>query len=240
MLMPLPTKLAPVCVLFNEPSIQYSIGTTDVSYLRKLHEKGLPIVFFDRVCDTIDTHKVIVDNFTGAYEATTQLIQAGYRRLAYITSPCNISITSERLKGYKLALEQNNILFNEQYIKYCPQAGKDRREIENALCELLYAENRPDAIFTASDRITTVSFSLLHQMNFSIPGDVALLGFTNVEEANILNPSLSVVYQPGLEMGKKAAEMLIDLIESKQPVYEFETVVLPIWIFIRDSSQPTH
>ncbi|MDN5286525.1 MAG: Transcriptional regulator, LacI family [Mucilaginibacter sp.] len=214
-----------------------STETTDVSYLKKLQEKGLPIVFFDRISDGINTHKVIADNFTGAFEATKQLIKAGYRQIAHITSSDNVSITSERLKGYRLALEQNGITVNERYIKYCQHGGKDRKEIENALSELLYAEDRPDAIFTASDRITTTVLSLLHRLKVNIPDDIALFGFSNMEEAGILNPTLSAVYQPGVEMGKKAAEMLISLMEDKQPTTEFETVVLPTQIFIRRSSQ---
>jgi LacI family transcriptional regulator len=219
--------------------ISLSTETNNIDHLKNLHEKGLPIVFFDRVSDEIDTHKVIADNFGGAFEATEQLIKAGYRKIAHITSSVHVSITAERLKGYKQALKQNNIELDESYIKYCPHGGKDLIEIENALGELLYADNRPDAIFTASDRITTTTLSLLHKLNFRIPGDIALLGFTNTQLAHILNPSLSSVYQPGFEMGKKATEMLIGLIETKRPVTEFETVVLPTTVFIRNSSKPT-
>jgi LacI family transcriptional regulator len=218
--------------------ISLSTETKNVDHLKKIHEKGLPIVFFDRVSDEIDTHKVIADNFGGAYEATVQLIKAGYRKIAHITSSVHVSITAERLKGYKLALEQNNIELDERYIKYCPHGGKDLIEIENALSELLFSDNRPDAIFTASDRITTTTLSLLHKLGFQIPNDIALLGFTNTQLADVLNPSLSSVYQPGFEIGKKATEMLISLIESKHPVTEFETAVLPTQVFIRNSSKP--
>jgi LacI family transcriptional regulator len=78
---------------------------------------------------------------------------------------------------------------------------------------------------------------LLHKLGFKIPGDIALLGFTNTQLADVLNPSLSTVYQPGFEIGKKATEMLISLIESRRPVTEFETVVLPTQVCIRDSSR---
>ena len=218
--------------------ISLSTETNNVDHLKKLHEKGLPIVFFDRVSDEIETHKVIADNFQGAYEATIALINAGYRKIAHITSSVNVSITAERLKGYQLALEENNITPDERYIKYCLHGGKDLNEIEKALNELLLSPNRPDAIFTASDRITTTTLLLLHKLGFKIPEDIALLGFTNTQLADVLNPSLSTVYQPGFEMGKKATEMLISLIESKRAVTEFETVVLPTQVFIRNSSNP--
>ncbi|AYL94482.1 LacI family DNA-binding transcriptional regulator [Mucilaginibacter celer] len=217
--------------------ISLSTETQNIDHLKQLHSKGLPIVFFDRVSDEIDTHKVVADNYTGAYDATTQLINAGYRKIAHITSSVNVSITAERLKGYRAALAQNNIKDDETLIKYCPHGGKDLNEIENALGELFHNENRPDAIFTASDRITTTTLSLLHKLGFKIPADIALLGFTNTQLAEVLNPPLSSVYQPGFEMGKKATEMLISVIESRYPVTEFETAVLPTEVFIRASSQ---
>ena len=218
--------------------ISLSTETKNLDHLKYLHEKGLPIVFFDRVTDEINTHKVIADNFKGAYDATKHLIDTGYRKIAHITSSVNVSITAERLKGYKLALEENNIPINDNYIKYCLHGGRDLGEIENVLSELLQGDDRPGAIFTASERITTTTLTILHRLGVKIPDDVALLGFTNTHLADVLNPSLSAVYQPGFDIGKKATEMLIGLIESKYQVTEFETVVLPTELFIRNSSQP--
>src|SRR3982751_6677194 len=93
--------------------VSLSTETTDMTHFHSLHEKGLPIVFFDRVCDSIDTHKVIVDNFKGSYEATLHLLNGGYRKIAHITSSPNISITRERLAGYRQALEDNKVGYNE-------------------------------------------------------------------------------------------------------------------------------
>ena len=109
-------------------------------------------------------------------------------------------------------------------------------EIEGALSELLEMKDKPDAIFTASDRITTTTLTLLRKLKIRIPNQIALLGFTNTQLAEVLNPSLSAIYQPGFEIGKKAVEMLISLIESRRPVTEFETTVLPTQLFIRESS----
>jgi LacI family transcriptional regulator len=216
--------------------ISLSIETKDISHLKKLHSQGLPIVFFDRVTSEIDTHKITADNFRGAYEATMHLIKAGYKRIAHITSSINVSITAERLKGYKQALEENNIPVIEDHIKYCPYGGKDIEEVQQALDELFDTPEKPDAIFTATDRVTTITLAQLHKMGIKIPGDIALLGFTNTQLADVLDPPLTQVLQPGFEMGKKATEMLIQLIESRRPV-EFKTVVLPAQLFPRDSTR---
>lgn len=218
--------------------ISLSAETQDIEHLKALQKKGLPIVFFDRVSDDIETHKVIADNFKGAYDGTVHLLSSGYKRVAHVTSSPNLSITAERLAGYKKALEDNGVACKNKYIKYCLHGGRDLNEIEAAINELLTMEDAPDAIFTASDRITTTTLGLLHQLKVKVPDEIALLGFTNTKLADILNPSLSTIVQPGFEIGKAAVEMLITLIESKHPVIEFETKVLPTQVFIRSSSSP--
>jgi len=216
--------------------ISLSAETQDIEHLKALQRKGLPIVFFDRVSNDLDTHKVIADNYKGAYDGTMQLINSGYKRIAHITSSPNLSISDERLAGYKKALEDSRVPYNEKYTKYCLHGGRDLNEIEAAINDLLTMDNRPDAIFTASDRITTTTLSLLKDLKVKVPQDVALLGFTNAHLAHILNPPLSALVQPGFEIGKAAMEMLISLIESKRPVTEFETKILPTELFIRESS----
>jgi LacI family transcriptional regulator len=218
--------------------ISLSTETKDIEHLQRLHRQGLPIVFFDRITDEIDTHKVISDNFKGGYDATRHLLDAGYTRIAHITSPPNISITRERFAGYSKALEEVGIAIPDEYIKHCPHGGRDIGEIEKALNELLSLDNKPDAILTTSDRITTTTLYLLNKLGIKIPEEIALIGFTNTQLADVLNPSLSSVYQPGFEMGQKATEMLLNLILSKRPVYEFETVVLPTQLITRKSTAP--
>lgn len=216
--------------------ISLSTETHNVEHLQKLQSQGLPIVFFDRVSDSINTHKVIADNFNGAYEATMHLIDSGYKNIAHITNPAHTSIARERLAGYKKALTDKGIAINEQYIKYCKHSGKDIPETKNILNELLALPQKPQAIFTASDRTTTTVLSLLHKLKVRIPDEIALVGFTNTFLADLLNPALSSVYQPAFDIGKKATEMLLSLIRSKYPVTEFEEIVLPTQLFIRKSS----
>ncbi|RFZ95810.1 LacI family transcriptional regulator [Mucilaginibacter conchicola] len=218
--------------------ISLSTETKDVSHLKHLHQQGLPIVFFDRITNEIETHKVIADNFKGGYDATRQLLNAGYKKIAHITSPPNISITSERFAGYEHALKEVGMDIPSAYIKHCAHGGRDMSEIENALNELLSLKDKPDAIFTTSDRITTTTLYLLTKMGIKIPDDIALVGYTNTTLADVLNPPLTSVYQPAFEMGRKAAEMLLSLILSKHPVTEFETITLPTQLFVRRSTLP--
>jgi LacI family transcriptional regulator len=164
------------------------------------------------------------------------LLDSGFKHIAHITSSVSSSVTYERLYGYKQALSESGLEIDERYIKYCHHGGKDLDEIQQAIDELLLLDIKPDAIVTASDRITTSTLTLLHKLNVKIPQDIALVGFTNTVLADVLNPSLTSVHQPAFEIGRKATEMLLSIINSKRPVTEFENVVLPTELFIRNSS----
>ncbi|MEO6719542.1 MAG: LacI family DNA-binding transcriptional regulator [Ferruginibacter sp.] len=216
--------------------ISLSSETTDMSNLKKMHEQGVPIVFFDRVSDCINTHQVVVDNSGGAYELTKHFIESGYKRIAHITSSPDLSITLERKEGYLKALAEFNIPVNENYIKYCLHGGMLLDEIAECVDALFDMEERPDAIFTASDRITIGTFAILHKRNIKIPDDIAIAGFSNFSSPELFNPSLTTIHQPAFEMGKVAAELLIELIESKRPVTAFSKKILPTKLNIRKSS----
>lgn len=219
--------------------ISLSAETKCVDHLKRLHEKGLPIVFFDRVTDEIATHRVIANNQQGAYEATRHLIEQGFRRIAHITSSNSLSITFERLEGYKKALADAGLQPDPEIIQFVQHGGMIPEETHQALSRLLEMDNRPDAIFTASDRLSTTTLSLLRKMQIEVPRQIGLVGFTNSISADIFHPSLTAVVQPALEMGQLATELLIQLIESRRPVTEFEKRVLATELKIRDSSRRT-
>ena len=216
--------------------ISLSTETKDVGHFQKLHDQGLPMVFFDRVTDAIPTHQVITDNAGGAYKATRHLIERGYKRIATITSAPSLSITRERLEGYKKALTEHNRPVNDDYIQYCPHGGMMIEEIETALQQLLQLPEPPDALLTASDRITIGSYSLIQRKGLMIPGEIAVAGFSNFNAPELFNPPLTTVRQNAFEMGKLATELLIQQVESKRPVSSFEKKVLPTELIVRSST----
>ncbi|MEO7490452.1 MAG: LacI family DNA-binding transcriptional regulator [Ferruginibacter sp.] len=216
--------------------VSLSTETKDMSHLQKIHSNGTPVVFFDRVSDCIKTHQVVADNIGGSYNLTKHLLESGFRNIAQITSSPDLSITHERNEGYFKALAEYDIPVNEDYIKYCQHGGMIIEEIETAIQELLDLPKPPDALFTASDRITIGSFAFLHKRNIRIPEQMAIAGFSNFSSPELFNPSLTTIRQPAFEMGKTAAELLIKLIESKRPETHFEKRILPTELFVRNSS----
>jgi LacI family transcriptional regulator len=216
--------------------ISLSTETKDLSHFQKLHDQGLPMVFFDRVTDDIPAHRVISDNTGGAYNATRHLIERGYKRIATITSTPSLSITRERLEGYKKALTAHNMAVQEEYIQYCPHGGMVVEEIETALNALMQLPEPPDALLTASDRITIGSYSLIGKRGLIIPDNIAVAGFSNFNAPELFNPPLTTVRQNAFEMGKIATELLIQQIESKRPLLSFEKRVLPTELIVRSST----
>ncbi|MEO8111888.1 MAG: LacI family DNA-binding transcriptional regulator [Ginsengibacter sp.] len=214
--------------------ISLSSETADFSYLKELHDKGFPIVFFDRITDEIETHKVTATNYLGAFQATEHLVFQGFKKIAHITNSPLLSITTERLNGYSDALEKHNIPFDESLIKYCNHGGMILDELKNVLKELFQGKTKPDAVFTASDRITTICFGLLKEMNQE--KGLGFTGFTNTKVGPLFDPPMTVVKQPAFEIGQTATELLIQMIESKRPVVDFETKILDTELIIRKSS----
>lgn len=219
--------------------VTVSTETKDFSLLKELHQKGMPIVFFDRIVEEIDTHKVIADNFKGSYQATEHLIKEGRNKIAFIANDPALSISKERLAGYCAALNDNGIPVDQSLIKYCIQGGMNNAEIETVIESLLSKDHKPDSIFTASDKITTAILRSLNKQKINIPHDIALVGFSNSEVTDLFSPSLTVVAQPAFEMGEIATKLLLSQIESKKPITLFETRILSTELILRSSSRNT-
>jgi DNA-binding LacI/PurR family transcriptional regulator len=216
--------------------ISVSTETKDFSHIRDLYERGLPIVFVDRMVADIDTHKVVADNFKGAYDATTHLIRNGYRRIAHLANSEYLSITKERVAGYRQALADAKMPFNEALLMHCLHGGMIYSEVETAMNDLMQQQDRPDALFASADKLTTNCMRYCRARGINIPSNLGMVGFSNLDLTDLLSPSLSVVRQPAFEMGELAATLLIKTIESKRPLTDFETRVLPAELFIRESS----
>ncbi|MEO8404506.1 MAG: LacI family DNA-binding transcriptional regulator [Chitinophagaceae bacterium] len=217
--------------------VSVSAETTDFSNFKELYERGMPIVFFDRIVNDINTHKVIVDNYKGAYDATSELISQGYKNIVAITNSEVLSITSERLAGYRAALADHQFTVRDESIGVCPHGGLVLSEIEDVVSDLLKQKPKPDAILALGDKLTTGTLRVLKSKKIAVPDDIGLMGFSNSETTELIDPPLSIIKQPAFEMGEIATTLLLQMIESKRPVTDFETKVLAPQLIIRDSSR---
>ncbi len=208
----------------------------DVSHLIDIQAKGTPIVLFDRATDKLEAHKVITENFQGAFDATELLIKNGKKRIAYLGSSPNYSITNERLLGYKAALDKYNFIHNPDLIRASTYSAEN---VENEIKSLLSLKNPPDALVSTSERQAIICMIILKKLGIKIPDDIAFISFSNLRSAPLFSPPLSTITQPAYEMGFKAAQLLLDFIESKPQEKKnivFQTIRLKTELFIRDST----
>lgn len=213
--------------------VSLSQTTEKIEHFKNLLEKGVSIVFFDRVSkEDNDTYKVVVDDYQSSYNAVKYLISKGYKRIVHFAGPKILQNCSERLAGYKKALEDSGIGFTEELVVHGGMHEDDG--IKNI--EYLNNNNvKFDAIFAVNDPVAVGAAIYLKKNGIKIPDNVAIIGFSNNPITEYMTPSLTTVEQPAYEMGKMAASMLISLIKGEDEKVE-KKVVLPAKLIIRESA----
>lgn len=211
--------------------ISVSKETRDVGHLAKILDKRVPTVFFDRVCESLHATKVVADNFTIAFKTTEHLITTGRKRIAFIAGPQNLYNSKKRLEGYREALNKYNLPIDERLIIHSNYEGKSVKTYTQSLLALSPAI---DAIFAINDRSAIEMIHLIKQSDLKVPEDIAVIGFNNERFAAFFDPPLSSVDHPAFEMGKAAAELLLQHIEDDQ--MPAQKRVLKSDLIIRESS----
>ncbi|AWW00238.1 LacI family DNA-binding transcriptional regulator [Arcticibacterium luteifluviistationis] len=212
--------------------LSLSGSTKDYTFFERLLEDKFPMVFFDRVPEGIKANKVIANNFQGAFEGTEHLIKIGRKRIGHITGPSNLSNSQERLAGYKAALKKHNLPHNDNLVRFIEF---DYSTITETVKNLIEEENL-DALFTAGERLTLSCYEAIKSIDVKIPEEIAMVGFTNINVANLLNPSMTTVSQPAFDLGAEAVNILIDNIEGKKKNMGYKQLELPTFLEIRTSS----
>ena len=187
--------------------------TSDTKHFESLVRRGIPVVFFDRTVEGLNTSEVVVDDFGGAYRATEHLIKQGKKRILHLASPANLNISEKRQRGYEKALADNNIKVVPELIV---ESGFTIEEGQSALANFLAKNKVPDAIFAANDPVAIGAIKTLKNKGIKIPEEVAVVGFSNEPITALIDPPLSSVAQPGYEMGKISAELLLQQIDQKE------------------------
>jgi LacI family transcriptional regulator len=217
--------------------LSLSRETTNFDHIESIISKGVPIVLYDRFYSNPNMSKVVVDDYVGAKEAVLHLIEQGCKRIAHLEGAPNLIISKDRLRGYQDALSESNLEIRESYTIVCPNNSFE--EGQRAAQKLLALPHPPDAIFASNDPMAMGAILAIKEKGLSIPDDVAVVGFSNYFFAQITDPSLTSVDQPGFEMGQEAARLLIRQIEAKDKDQEDlapETKVLKTKLIVRNSS----
>jgi len=212
--------------------ISLSTTTTDYSHLLELQAKGLPIVFFDRVCENFDTACITTDDYDSAFNATKHLIDQGCKKIAHLMISKNLSIGNKRLAGYQKALLDYQLPEDETLIINCTNDEKT----DLALIKNLLQEKKPHGIFAAVERYAIGTYQACKELNIIIPEELKIISFSNLQTASLLNPSLTTITQPAFQIGKEAATILFKALDEKRFQLKNENIVFKSTLLQREST----
>jgi DNA-binding LacI/PurR family transcriptional regulator len=191
---------------------------------------GVPLVCVDRRLDKARVDTVLVDNVRGAMEATAHLIGLGHRRIGYLEGKQGVSTTRERLEGYRSALARHGIEPEPALVL----SGDSRPDSARRLTtELLRSPERPTALLVGNGMMTIGALEAVHAQGLRIPEDIAVVGYDDMPWARALTPALTVVRQPGYELGSRAMELLRQRV--REPERSITTVMLNPELVVRGS-----
>jgi LacI family transcriptional regulator len=210
-----------------------SFDTENLSHFKQFQSKNIPVVFFDRVFENSDGTKVIINNFQAGYDATTHLIQQDCKRIAHITSSLKRNVYAERMRGYKQALQNHKLRFDDKLVVI---DGFKEEDATRSAKRILAMKNLPDGIFITNDFCAAVVMQALKDAGIRIPQDIAIVGFNNDSIGKVISPKLTTIDYPGFEMGQVAARSLINHLKGLWNMNLTNTVVIKSELIIRESS----
>lgn len=207
--------------------------TVKYEHFKKLIDHHMPLVFYDRICTGINCSRVVVDDYMGAYNAVTHLINTGCRRIACYSSPMTLEISKNRYNGYRDALLKNGLKVNENFLRICD----NREDAEVLTPELLQQEEIPDAFFAVNDDTAVGILYAAKRMGYHIPEDISICGFTNGDRSKACDPMLTTVEQRGVRVGEEAANILISKVEGLLPPDKVEKRIVRTKLIIRGTTR---
>jgi LacI family transcriptional regulator len=212
--------------------VSLAYATDGITHFEELLDKGVPLIFFDRVFEHPQCTSVVIDNYRAAYEMTEHLISQGCKHIAHITASLKRNVYADRLKGYKQAVLDGGLDYDEKLVfinNLSEQAGVD-------VCRRLLEMNpRPDAIFTSNDACAVSCIRELKLAGLRVPSDVAVAGFNNDPLSKVIEPNLTTINYPGHEMGEVAASTLIRRLELQDGA-SLNSIVLRHELITREST----
>lgn len=209
-----------------------AFDTKDLNHFDILFKKNIPVVFFDRVPETGNCVRVIIDNYKAGYEATSHLIDQGCRRVFYIGASMLRNVYSDRFNGYKQALADNDIDYNHNLVFISELTEQSAIEASK---KILTMNPRPDGIFSVNDASCAVIIAELGKAGIKIPEEIAVVGFNNDFISHVIQPNLTTIDYPARELGEIAANSLINKIQNTQSD-SLSTIILKHTLIVRESS----
>jgi GntR family transcriptional regulator, arabinose operon transcriptional repressor len=208
----------------------YPVNSENISLVEKLNNNGFPIVLIDRYLRGLSTDYVMTDHFGGSIRGTHYLFDLGHKRVGFVTWSSPAVSMEHRFLGYRQALTERRVALDERLI--CEVEGYPVIGL-TPLQQYLSGPDRPTAVVAANDQIAIGLYRAAASLSLSIPQDLSILGFDNLDVSSHLDPPLTTIAQPFPAIGQAAANLLLRRIKGDESY--FEQVTLQPELIIRDS-----
>lgn len=204
----------------------------DLDYIINLKKRKIPFVLIDSTFDDKSIYSVNVDNFEAGYKATEYLIKLGHKRIAFVGGPQSSNDSLLRFRGYRQALNDYGLSYTEDL--FC-QGNFKREGGYQAFFTLQQIQPNPTAVFAANDQMAIGVLSAARAAGLKVPQELSIIGCDDIEASSLVEPALTTIKQPIEEMGKRATEMIFQLIYNEKPSQR--KVVLKTSLVERSSCQ---
>jgi LacI family transcriptional regulator len=210
-----------------------AFDTKDLSHFKQFEEKDIPVIFFDRVEEDENNTNVIINNYKAGFDATQHLISQGCKKIVLVTATLTRNVYAQRHKGYADALQKNQIAYNKNLVLIKDLSEQCGIEAAN---EIMKMKPMPDGAFITNDFSAAVCMQTLKNNGIRIPEDIAVVGFNNDAISKIVEPQLTTINYPGIDMGEIAARNLINHLKGLSDLKKTNTIVIHSELLIRKSS----
>lgn len=214
--------------------VSMAMQTTDYEHFDLFKENDIPVVFVDRIPRLKGGDQVQINNFKAAYTATEHLIEQGCRRVAHFGGARHQQIYEDRRMGYLAALKNNGLEVDDQLVLEAESLSAE--EGYRLTASLMELKNPPDAIFCANDSAAVSIIQYAKKHGIRVPEDLAVIGFNNDPVCEIIDPALSSIHHPAVEMGKRAVQRVLNLLNGTTSEADDRRLILDTHLVVRASS----
>ena len=216
--------------------ISVSNTTNNFEHLEAYQQAGIPLLFFDRVCERMEVPCITTDDAGAAFKATEHLLKSGCKNITFLSMAGNLSISCGRKSGYVKALSKYGLENKQMVIECGPDDETNRQKIR----DLLEGSQRPDGIFAAVEKFAVNTYEVCKELNIKVPQQLKVISFSNLPAAALFNPPLSTIVQPAYDIGLESASVLFKIIEKKRLLPREKKIVIPSYLVLRESTEVKH
>jgi LacI family transcriptional regulator len=215
--------------------VSLAYDTEQINHFEPFFKKAIPVIFFDRIHPHNESTSIIIDNYKAAYEVTKHLIEQGCKKIMHLGGNLLRNVYADRLNGYKQALRDHKISFDERLLYISKLTEEAGNEAAKHILKMPVRQ-RPDAVFSANDTAAVYCMKKLKEAGIQIPDIIAFAGFNNDPISKIIEPNLTTVNYSGYDMGEAAVTSLINHLNGIANVKATNTIILRSELIIRESS----